>query len=684
MSADRILRWVTTGMLTFEETDIVHTKTATLSDYVSEHEKPTSAQPSDDDEQTSADNHTHVEETFEDEHIHVTTDSSSKDERRHAEWLVCMDNDIVKPTTDQINSTFVRSERLWRSYLAHAESIPVGCMPKGSLDPYILLQNMPPLPQVLPREESIEGQSLWYIPHPELPKACRDDEKRPLNEDAWNPELVYNSRKKFYLGIENPTECRIYSTPRHGDEVQDSIAILTLCWAYILTRKFLEMQRRHIQYSSTRLTPVLSHGFRPQAGDIVLYLGSASKHLVRWLSALLAPGLGWSVDGSLPPWAAHYCEATRFVITTDVPFHFLETERPPSSRKATRLLLEYCRLNSVASQGKLSQPTEAFLAALALPFYSRLNLQPQLPMPKAPTSSATNTTSLDYIQSYVDDLPYFMTLSISPECVGSVIWSLFWEPGIDCNLVSAWFSSILKVIRRFIETGNTDTLSKVFAFRQERVGLLWHAILRLGDLKWLDMIVAYLETHEERWGGSYTRPDIGVAIWTGSPQSFLDEDISDSYEEMTSKVSRSDLVRHRFNFLLGIDIGFHFGWQPFGHVMKEQIEPELWPGLELGRSREYKLWIWWEEGEDGQIIAQIQQGFKHDKAIYPKDNELHSGDHDVPIPEGFTCKVKFRPSFEATWAAVHSSALDASGDWNLEASLIEGIRAHPWFEGSRA
>jgi hypothetical protein len=76
--------------------------------------------------------------------------------------------------------------------------------------------------------------------------------------------------------------------------------------------------------------------------------------------------------------------ATHFVIVTNMPFNFLEDERPPSSKKATDLLIEFCTLNdfgystanSESLYGTLQQPIAGFLAALALPFYNELNLQP--------------------------------------------------------------------------------------------------------------------------------------------------------------------------------------------------------------------------------------------------------------------------------------------------------------------
>ncbi|KAG9228320.1 hypothetical protein BJ875DRAFT_446985 [Amylocarpus encephaloides] len=99
------------------------------------------------------------------------------------------------------------------------------------------------------------------------------------------------------------------------------------------------------------------------------------------------------------------------------------------------------------------------------------------------------------------------------------------------------------------------------------------------DLEILNMIVSYVESHEERSGSSWAGPDIDVAVWTDYPQSFFEEDFSGTYREITTQVPRSDLLRHRFNFRLGDPEYIRFGWQPFGYATKEQIEPELWPGL---------------------------------------------------------------------------------------------------------
>ncbi|KAE9373832.1 hypothetical protein N431DRAFT_337065 [Stipitochalara longipes BDJ] len=604
------------------------------------------------------------------------------------QMLTGHDSDPLRPTTDQINYTFLRGKRVWRDYLTHARSSPLCLVREGWRAPYTLLQDIPPLPQDLPRLRFITGQALWHVPRPELAMDQVTDE---VQDEDWIPEHVYNSQKEFSLAIEKPVECRVRSRQCNSGEEPNSTAILTLCYAYLFTARFLEMQRRPIQYSSTRLTPMFLGAFKPQPGDIVVCLRSASRHLIRWLCALLAPGLGWTIKGPLPPWAAHYDKATRFVITTDLPFNFLDNERPPSSVEATELLIEFCRLFDFQSpsaygkslSGSLPQPTAGFLAAFMLPFYSELKLQPQLPMPKLVPSLNTYSEPLDYLRRYTQDLQYFMTLSISPASVGSVIWSIFWESGLECNLVSAWFGSILEVIRPVIETGNTEMLSDMFTLRRERAGLLWRAIFDLGDLKVLDMIISYLESHEERSGGSFAGPDIDVAAWTGSPQSFLDEEFLGTYQGKEAQIPRSDLMRHRFNFRLGYPDFIRFGWQPFGFVEKKEIEPELWPSLELGRPREYKHWVWWLKNKENQMIAKIQPGFRQGKAKNIEVDTIHPDNSEIAIPNGLVCKVGLIPSFEATWSTLHCGARDSSGDRSLGVILINGIREHPWFAGSR-
>ncbi|KAL5313700.1 hypothetical protein ACEPPN_018121 [Leptodophora sp. 'Broadleaf-Isolate-01'] len=623
----------------------------------------------------------------------IRSDGPHEDtDRNSVELLVGFKNDPLIPSTEQIYNTFLRAQKSWQEYVARANSLPPSCVAATVINPDILLQQMPPLPRNLPNKRSITGEAVWCVPKPELPRSS--------DAECWNPDHVHGVKKTFLLSVSKPTEFRIsnQSSFRPNDTQPNGIAILVPLWSYIFTVRFLEMQGRSICYSNNWLNPILLRSYQPQSGDIVVHLGPAPRDLVRWFCAVLAPGLGWSSKGRLPPWAAHYHNETRFVITVDVPFVFLDDETPPSSHSAANILIEFCTLFDFESPVDkensclaFQQVTVAFLAALALPFYKDLDLKPQLPLPRITINHKTSSRPLHFVRDYVNDLPYYMTLSIHPGSIGSVIWSIFWEPGITCNIVSAWFGAILEVLRPTIEVGDLEMLAKIFIARRMRPALLWLGVLVMGDTAILNLLVTYLETHQELENfGSWSGPDVDVTTWTGSKQSFLDEDLVGTYEGLSAQVPRSDLLRHRFNFRFG-DFGMpRFGWEPVGHVSKQDIEPELWPQLEAGCSREYKYWIWWLPHKGGRGLQKItephiERGFLRDisqqRRSFPDETNQESG--SIAIPDGFTCKVKLALSKLATFHIVSFGSMDASGDENLGAMVIPNVRNHPWMADSR-
>jgi hypothetical protein len=389
----------------------------------------------------------------------------------------------------------------------------------------------------------------------------------------------------------------------------------------------------------------------------------------------------------MPPWTTHYEGDIRFIIATDLPFTEFENQQPPSSSEAADLLIEFCKLYRFESQ-----PTAAFIAALMLPFHNKYELHPQFPMPRIArdlnrdfaSPANRDSASLDCIRDYVNDLPYFMTLSICPQYLGSAIWSIFWEPGIQCNLVSAWLGSIHEAIMPILEAGDMERLAKVFALRRPQLAPLWLGIFLCGCTEVIDMIGSYLKTLKEQpYCGSWARPDPDVAVWTGSRQSFFDEDSSGPYLSHDARIPRADLLRHRFNFRLGdgADI-IHFGWQPFGTVKKMEIEPELWPRLECKpQPRKYIHWIWWL-GKDKSVI---ERGFRHDKGKVTKSvaEESYSSSSTAVIPSGFHCDVRLEPSKEATFRILDWGSRMASGERSIEAVAIPGIRQHPWLADAR-
>lgn len=277
-----------------------------------------------------------------------------------------------------------------------------------------------------------------------------------------------------------------------------------MCWSYILSTRLLELQGRKPIYSPHSLLSLAADTFSVAmpGTTAMLDLGaSTSPGLVRWLCAILAPKPGWSADGGgFPPWAA-FCSGSssnsgndnginaRFaVVTADRPASFSLSEPPPSSTEATDLLIELYSLYGLLEpeqwpghqQSELSPATAAFFAALALPFYRSDDLQPHFPIQlhkrhtgtgigisESPTGHAGLEAAR--IRQYTADLRYYMTLSMDTRAIGSTLWSIFWQPDIEANLVSPWVSSILRVLRPVLEARQLIQLSNVFAFRRPRV-----------------------------------------------------------------------------------------------------------------------------------------------------------------------------------------------------------------------
>lgn len=121
------------------------------------------------------------------------------------------------------------------------------------------------------------------------------------------------------------------------------------------------------------------------------------------------------------------------------------------------------------------------------------------------------------IRRYLDDIRYFMTLSIYPPSIGTILWSIFWQPDVDCNLVSPWLASFLDTLEPTIKQKQVEVIVKVFLSRRPRIAIWWVALFLLGDLTILDWIQRYAVKMEEKYGsGSLSPLDPMVSAWTGS------------------------------------------------------------------------------------------------------------------------------------------------------------------------
>ena len=625
--------------------------------------------------------------------------------------LLGADDDVLIPKPADIDRVFQAGRQTWMRHFQLAKLLPRNSLPAELGSPSIMLKDIPALPESLPQGGILVGQPLWHVPSTE------QKGKDAAGSNDWDLEHVHGARKHFCLSYATPIECRSSSqsgSPHFGSSsypddghwtsaAPEGLLLLTLCWSYILSVRFWELQGKTLCYSPHVLSPKATNPLCARQGDINLHLGEFASHdLVKWLCAVLAPSPGWFVKGGggggggggglgFTPWSAVCSGDVRFIVSTDKLVTFASKEQAPHSTRAAELLIELCSLYGLGpskrengSSEPLSPPTAAFLAALALPFYRHVGLPPQFPMPTSLKKRSINGALLEPIRQYVTDLRYYMTLSMHPRSLGSAIWSIFWQPEIECNLVSPWLSAILDVLKPIINAGSLDMMAKVFALRRPRVALWWLGIFLLGNHAVLDLIARYLETLEERWGhGSLAPPDTSVSTWTGSPQSFLDKKTSRVYPCLADLVPMADLLRHRYNFRLQDVSSPLLSWRPFGSVSKDVVEPELWPWLERGYLREYKHWVWWvKRGGQQQLVPDIQHGFRKDTGRFvpavPDRLEItrvlqaaeHTDDDDI----------KLEPSQQSTLQMLVYCMEDASRDRDPGISIVPGARGHAWLK----
>ncbi|OBT97354.1 hypothetical protein VE01_04351 [Pseudogymnoascus verrucosus] len=586
----------------------------------------------------------------------------------------CQDDKVI-PSAEDIERTFWRGESQWRECLGLAEQQQTLSIP-GSLGVLGLIKGVPPLPSGLRGLKAIRGYPMWKFPHLESDdmQSSMDDVSKPgtlatLDDSdvTWQPtsppkvDERRGNEKTFRFSIPEPTRYQFIKECNPNAKVSpappsNGISILIQCISYYFCAKLLEMQGRKVKFTSQE--PSTSHLGCSENDKILLDLRYASPDLVCWLSILLAPNSRWMMK-PIPPWALVYEGVNRFDILTSPTYSSPEWGTSSSSEKAASFISELCALF-----GLDDQLDAAVSATIMLPFYNFRKLAATLPVPILLQRSHPKHAHYPFRQ-YSEQISQLMTISIGPRLIGSSLWSVFWESGIDCNVVSAWLSSIHEVIKPVLESQDTELLIKMFMLYRPQQAPLWMGVLWLGSSDWAGMVESYLTTLEEQ--PQFTRasqPDLVTAAWLGCKQSFLDEVGLGCYEENgTRMLSNSDLARLRFNYrYLANAEELPYGWQPFGSTLAKEIEPELHQYLDLWHAREYHGWVW--------ILGDEKRCFHS----YVIDNTQAQEMPDIKHTYGIMTKlppIKSCPSREATSRVLAWASRDACGDQI-------NLPNHPW------
>ncbi|PWY88831.1 hypothetical protein BO94DRAFT_556220 [Aspergillus sclerotioniger CBS 115572] len=312
-------------------------------------------------------------------------------------------------------------------------------------------------------------------------------------------------------------------------------------------------------------------------------IGEADDDTISWWSSILAPGDGWKAimkecdDGEfLAPWSVICRSQQSFAIqckrktaTGDFP------PIPMSSSRAFEALSRFALMYNLGSQFPVALGT-----AITVPTHNCHGSTIQLPPP-------TLTGAQFAIQ----------TLFMSSLC------GMFWEPGVPCNLVSAWLHPILNEVpegTKFEDLPGLyyDILAIICGIRRPTISALWLGAVAGG--------LAPIILRRTRRG----RPPLDpVAFpWTGCLQSFMDIAGMGPYiiDQYKKQVRRADVWR-----LLHLptteedDLSYNYPprtpWEPCGMMETRNCALRVASHLDCPRHHlRYQYWIW--EPENGPAI----------------------------------------------------------------------------------
>ena len=213
--------------------------------------------------------------------------------------------------------------------------------------------------------------------------------------------------------------------------------------------------------------------------------------------------------------------------------------QPPSSSQAVQYLSRFSARYSLETQS-----SAALTMALTLPLHNLCGSTVQLPRPRlgAPCGpSAMVPKGSSQLLKDFENISKYMTMSSNPQFLSSALWGTFWEPDVDCNLVSPWCDGIIDILEPFI-SNDIELLAHTLALRRPHLAPFWYGTLLFGQTKVTEHLIPFLKTQR---APTPARPIPEVALWTGCPQSYMDLPGSGSYLREDSTISRADVWRLR-------------------------------------------------------------------------------------------------------------------------------------------
>lgn len=427
------------------------------------------------------------------------------------------------------------------------------------------------------------------------------------------------------LGVKYPTPVNWNGTSfrqwvgiEGKDRTRNYISILALAWSYIFSVRLLEIQSQG--GAEMVYTPSMATGYKHETGDgtaasITVNIGDVDEDAARWWAAILAPGQGWKAIVSrshdavyLSPWSVCVEDERRFGIdwgTTSSLSQDPVVSTPPSSKNAFEFLTKFCLLHDLGSQC-----FAALATTLTLPTHNHYGTVATLPFPtgaRGRCEHAPAKLTVPNMAKLSEELSCYMALSCNHSVIVSSLCGVFWEPKVQCNLVSPWLHPVINEVPIMEEVKNFEgryheILAIMCAVRRPKLSALW-----------LGAVISGLTPRVIDFVKSGAPPlDPNAFAWTGCPQSFMDLAGLGPYFQTDAsgeKIQRADAWRLLFLPTV-VDDDLHYEnypfapWEPVGTTSMENCVARIRIHRFCPRHHlSYQYWTW-QLGDGSTLVDQ--------------------------------------------------------------------------------
>lgn len=504
--------------------------------------------------------------------------------------------DAARPSGEKFRQVFEESLKTWSSYLSTESENSL--LPRQAINLEPLVSQTPPflgdsvasfgdaIPFSCEEKHSTRGKTSLFVNGRSTWRTSKGTCELPPRALPKQLLLAVSSRSSVRLSEDSPFSNWPGVQGLSGYDQGNYLSILYFAWAYILSARWVELLGRsaehecHMAYSTRG--PESNSSPPDELPKIQIDIeDDACEEEALWWYAVCSDD-GWNATTKynghvyLSPWSVSP-QGMEFTLLPKATGGTVS--KPPSSATALKYLTRFCVHHRLYAQCSV-----ALAGALYIPFLG--GRQISLPFPKGVSRpgtpeepSDTSVSIPDLLKKHSKLLPKYMTLSSNTWGLRSLLHCTFFNPDIECNLVSAWLNPAFAILDSI--PPKQSALATFLANRQPRLGILWLGAILIGLAKSI--------LRDIRAG--MTALDLTASAWTGTTQTFLTSKLGTSDGE---PIRRDDECR--LLFISACEAHNRppiWPWKPFGATPLRDTElPVRQHAQCAGHCLVYESWEW--------------------------------------------------------------------------------------------